>query len=228
MIKVQNLKKTYNKGKANECIALSKVNLDIGEGEMVAIIGKSGAGKSTLLHILGGIDNFDEGSAFVKGIDLSKLKGKERANYRNKVVGIVMQDYGLIEDYTVYENICIPLEINNNKESAKWKKDNVLNQIGIDELSNKNVMQLSGGQRQRVAIARAIVNSPSVILADEPTGALDTNTSEDIINIFKNINKQGVTVVIVTHEPTVAEQCGRIISICDGTIAAIKTNSNLQ
>ena len=141
---------------------------------------------------------------------------------------MLMQDYGLIEDYTVYENICIPLEINNNKESAKWKIDNVLNQIGIDELSNKNVMQLSGGQRQRVAIARAIVNSPSVILADEPTGALDTNTSEDIINIFKNINKQGVTVFIVTHEPTVAEQCGRIISICDGTIAAIKTNSNLQ
>ncbi len=222
MIKVQHLKKTYNKGKANECIALSEVNLEIKKGEMIAVIGKSGAGKSTLLHILGGIDDFDEGEVFVNDIDLGKLRGTERAQYRNKTVGIVMQDYGLIEDYTVYENISIPLELNRSRKNAKLKMANVLKTIGIQELAGKNVMQLSGGQRQRVAIARAIVNSPAVLLADEPTGALDTNTSAEIMNVFKDINAQGVTVIIVTHEPTVAEQCGSIISICDGKIETIK------
>lgn len=220
MIQLEKINKTYNKGKSNEFQALRNVDLTIMDGEMVAVIGKSGAGKSTLLHILAGIDSFEKGSYKVGNVNVGELNEKRLALFRNEKVGIVMQDFALIEGYTVEENIMIPLIF--GKVKSGKRKDmikNVLEQLGISELRNKAVNKLSGGQKQRVAIARAIVNNPEFILADEPTGALDSQTATDIMNVFKELNGKGHTIVIVTHDLELAEQCGRIVEISDGRIA---------
>ncbi len=220
MIQLEKINKTYNKGKSNEFQALCNVDLTIMDGEMVAVIGKSGAGKSTLLHILAGIDSFEKGSYKVGNVNVGELNEKRLALFRNEKVGIVMQDFALIEGYTVEENIMIPLIF--GKVKSGKRKDmikNVLEQLGISELRNKAVNKLSGGQKQRVAIARAIVNNPEFILADEPTGALDSQTAMDIMNVFKELNGKGHTIVIVTHDLELAEQCGRIVEISDGRIA---------
>ncbi len=201
MIEIKNLVKIYNKGKTNEFCALKGIDLSIEEGEMVAIIGKSGAGKSTLLHILAAIDSYDKGSYLVDGVSVGDLKEKDRARFRNQKIGIVMQDYALIDEYTIEENVQIPLE-----------------NVGLAELAKKPVRQLSGGQKQRVAIARALVNNPAFLLADEPTGALDSKTSGEIMDVFEKLNQGGKTVIIVTHDMEVAARCGRVIEISDGEI----------
>lgn len=219
MIKIENLYKTYNYKKSNAFEALKDVNLTINNGEMVAIVGKSGAGKSTLLHILGCIDTFEKGSYYIDDIDTSKMSDKQLAEIRNKKVGIVMQDFALIDDFSVYQNVQVPLKfarIKGNK--AKEMITNSLNYTGISDLSKKICNQLSGGQKQRVAIARAIVNNPSFILADEPTGALDSKTSAEIIDLFKSLNSQGKTVIIITHDNNIANMCNRQITISDGQI----------
>ncbi len=219
MIEIENVKKTYNIGKENEFCALKDISLSIHKGEMVAIMGRSGAGKSTLMHILGCIDDFENGTYKLNGNNVANLKDKERARIRNKEIGIVMQDFALVEDYTALENVIIPLYFSINK--IKHKKNiglNVLEKIGIDNLAEKTVNKLSGGQKQRVAIARAIVNNPSIILADEPTGALDEKTSEEIMNVFLELNAQGITVIIITHDMEVANKCKRIVYINDGMI----------
>ncbi len=238
MIKVNNLNKTYNKGKSAEFHALKGLSFTVEDGEMVAIIGKSGAGKSTLLHILGAIDNYDEGeyklisyekieggsknksdSVNEKEIEIGKLNQKKLAEFRNAHVGIVLQDFALVEGYSVIENVMIPLRFSKRKRSEyKTKAMEALKQVGMDDLARKDVNKLSGGQKQRVAIARAIVNDPDFILADEPTGALDTETTAQIMNVFKNLNEKGKTIIVVTHDPQVAEQCNRIIEISDGKI----------
>ena len=220
MIEIKNIDKTYNIGKSNAFQALKDVSLTIEDGEMVAIIGKSGAGKSTLMHIIGCIDDFESGTYILNGEDISSIKEGKRAKIRNKDIGIVMQDFALVEDYTAIENVMIPLYFSKGKllESKKSIAKKALEKVGIGELASKRVNKLSGGQKQRVAIARAIVNNPSILLADEPTGALDVKTSAEIMGVFKELNEQGITVIIITHDMEVAEGCERVIEISDGQI----------
>lgn len=220
MIEIKNINKTYNIGKTNAYQALYDVSLKINDGEMVAIIGKSGAGKSTLMHIVGCIDDFESGTYILNGEDISLIKESKRSKIRNQDIGIVMQDFALVEDYTAIENVMIPLYFAKSKlsENKKARAKRALEKLGIGELAAKSVNKLSGGQKQRVAIARAIVNNPSIILADEPTGALDVKTSADIMQVFKELNKQGITVIIITHDMEVAQACERIVEISDGRI----------
>lgn len=221
MITLKNIVKIYNPKKSNEYEALHKVSAAIEDGEMVAIIGKSGAGKSTLLHILACIDSYQEGEYTIDGTLVKALSERQYAKIRNEKIGMVMQDFALVEDFSALENVMIPLNFAKKKiPNKKEKALEALRSVGIEELAKKPCNKLSGGQKQRVAIARAIVNEPSMILADEPTGALDTKTSAEIMELFKKLNKQGRTVVIVTHDPKVAEQCGRIIEISDGKIVS--------
>ena len=201
-------------------MCLKGIDLSIEEGEMVAIIGKSGAGKSTLLHILAAIDSYDKGSYLVDGVSVGDLKEKDRARFRNQKMGIVMQDYALIDEYTIEENVQIPLIFGKVKgnDVRREKIMTALENVGLAELAKKPVRQLSGGQKQRVAIARALVNNPTFLLADEPTGALDSKTSGEIMDVFEKLNQGGKTVIIVTHDMEVAARCGRVIEISDGEI----------
>ena len=220
MIILSNIHKIYNAKKANEFEALKGVSLEIADGEMVAIIGKSGAGKSTLLHILACIDSYESGEYKIGDTLVKKLSEKQYAQIRNEKIGMVMQDFALVDDFSCIENVLLPLDF-----AAKKKPDRkelalaALKSVGMDSMAKKPVNKLSGGQKQRVAIARAIVNQPSVILADEPTGALDSKTAAEIMGVFKELNAQGKTVIIVTHDMGVAEQCDRKIEIADGKIA---------
>ena len=219
MVKLKNIVKIYNPDKQNEFEALHKVSAKIEDGEMVAIVGKSGAGKSTLLHILACIDSYQEGEYSIDGTLVKDLSERQYAKIRNEKIGMVMQDFALVEDFTALENVMIPLNFSKKKvQNKKEKALAALRSVGIEELAKKPCNKLSGGQKQRVAIARAIVNEPSMILADEPTGALDSKTSAEIMELFRSLNGQGRTVVIVTHDPKVAEQCGRVIEISDGKI----------
>lgn len=221
MIKLNNIVKIYNPKKANEFEALHGVSCEIADGEMIAIIGKSGAGKSTLLHILACIDNYQSGEYIIDDTLVKDLSERKYARIRNEKIGMLMQDFALVEDFTALENVLIPL--NFSKKKVKGKKEKALaalKAVGMEEYAKKPCNKLSGGQKQRVAIARAIVNEPSMILADEPTGALDTKTSAEVMALFKSLNEQGRTVIIVTHDPKVAEKCDRIIEISDGMIVS--------
>ena len=219
MIKLDKIIKIYNPKKANEYEALHWVSCEISDGEMVAIIGKSGAGKSTLLHILACIDSYQSGEYTIDGTLVKNLSEGQYAQIRNEKIGIVMQDFALVEDFSALENVLIPLDFAKKKiKNKKEKALEALKAVGMGDLSKKPCNKLSGGQKQRVAIARAIVNEPAMILADEPTGALDTKTSAEIMELFKRLNKEGKTVVIVTHDPKVAEQCSRVIEVSDGKI----------
>lgn len=219
MLKIENLTKTYNYKKPNAFTALKDVSLEVADGEMLAIIGKSGAGKSTLLHIIGCIDKFEKGSYTIDGTDVHSLSDNKLAKIRNEKVGIVMQDFALIDEYSVIENVMIPLNFSKKKlGKPKELAMKALEKVGIANLAKKSVSKLSGGQKQRVAIARAIVNDPSFILADEPTGALDTKTSSEIMELFTELNKSGKTVIIITHDLTVADKCKRKVEISDGRI----------
>ena len=221
MIKLNNIVKIYNPKKANDFEALHGVSCEIADGEMIAIIGKSGAGKSTLLHILACIDNYQSGEYIIDDTLVKDLSERKYARIRNEKIGMVMQDFALVEDFTALENVLIPL--NFSKKKVKGKKEKALaalKAVGMEEYAKKPCNKLSGGQKQRVAIARAIVNEPSMILADEPTGALDTKTSAEVMALFKSLNEQGRTVIIVTHDPKVAEKCDRIIEISDGMIVS--------
>lgn len=221
MVEIRDLTKIYHEKKVNEFEALHHVDLTIKEGEMVAIIGTSGAGKSTLLHVLACIDTFEGGDYVLDGCSVAGMKDKELAEIRNEKIGIVMQDFALVENFSAAENVMIPLDFAHTKRHRKEKKKmtmNVLEQMGLGDHMGKKVSQLSGGQKQRVAIARAIVNDPAIILADEPTGALDSMTTKEIMSVFQKLNEQGKTVIIVTHDKEVAQQCERIIEISDGKI----------
>ncbi len=219
MIKITDLNKTYNYKKPNAYHALHDISLEIADGEMTAIIGRSGAGKSTLLHIIGCIDKFESGVYEIDGKDVSRLSDRELSKVRNKMVGIVMQDFALIDSYTVIQNVMTPLYFAKIRgKRAKEMCISALKAVNMEEYADKPVTNLSGGQKQRIAVARAIVNDPSFILADEPTGALDTKTSEEIIQLFKKLNEEGKTVIIITHDRTVADSCTRQIEISDGKI----------
>ena len=229
MIQIKNLVKVYNKGKTNEFCALKGIDLSIDEGEMVAIIGKSGAGKSTLLHILAAIDSYDKGSYLVDGVSVGDLKEKDRARFRNQKIGIVMQDYALIDEYTIEENVQIPLIFGKVKgnDVRREKIMTALKNVGLDELAKKPVRQLSGGQKQRVAIARALANDPAIIMADEPTGNLDSKSTIDVMNIFRGLYDEGRTIILVTHEPEIATYASRNVVLRDGLIVEDSQNLNM-
>lgn len=221
MIEIKNLTKKYNPKKPNEFTALKGVSLEIKDGETVAIIGKSGAGKSTLLHILACIDVYESGEYFLDKTLVHRLTEKQYAKIRNEKIGIVMQDFALIEDFSALENVMLPLDFaQTKKQNRKASALEALKKVGMEQYAKKPVNKLSGGQKQRVAIARAIVNEPRIILADEPTGALDSKTAAEIMDVFGELNSEGKTVVIVTHDLGVAHRCGRIIEISDGEIVS--------
>ncbi|MGN0455885.1 MAG: ABC transporter ATP-binding protein [Acutalibacteraceae bacterium] len=218
MIKVENLIKTYKLGK-DLFYALDDVSLTVDDGELVAICGTSGAGKSTLLNILGCLDKADSGKYYLDDVDVFSLKDSKTAKLRNKKIGFVLQDFSLINQKKVDFNVMLPMYFDNTPgKQMKIKADKALKAVGLEDQKNKKANQLSGGQRQRVAIARAIVNNPSVVLADEPTGALDSKTSQSIMELFKELNKKGITVIIVTHDKEIASYCNRQIEIKDGKI----------
>lgn len=219
MIKLVKINKIYNKGKDNEFYALKDVTLNIDEGELVAITGKSGAGKSTLLHTLACIDGYDSGEYYLDDMLIKHVSDRKASKIRNEHIGIVMQDYALIEDISAINNVMIPLDFSRKKVKDAHKRAlETLDMVGIGAMYKKQVRKMSGGQKQRVAIARAIVNNPKILLADEPTGALDNENSDEIMKIFSNLNERGITVIIVTHDMNLAKQCKRIIEISDGKI----------
>lgn len=220
MIKLQNITKIYNAGTKAAVNALNGIDLEIESGEMLAVIGRSGSGKSTLLNIIGCIDTPTDGSYFLDGKEISKLSSSEIAGILNKKIGFVLQDFGLMLDRTVYQNLSYPLIFNRSVKKSEFRERimKALELAGLPLHGNPKCGELSGGQKQRVAIARAIVNEPSLLLADEPTGALDTKTAEEIMELFRALNKEGKTVIIVTHDPNIASQCNRVIEILDGKI----------
>lgn len=220
MIVLKDISKVYNKGKRNEFQALDNINLTIEDGEMIALTGESGAGKSSLLHIMACIDSYNDGSYYLNGKLIKYLNDKETARLRNEEIGLIMQDFALIEEYTIMENIMLPYYFRRNidKKQLKTMIEKTLKQLNLNEISKKYVKELSGGQKQRIAIARAVVKGTKTILADEPTGALDSKNSVEIMNIFKSLNSKGKTIIIVTHDKKIAEQCDRTIEISDGKI----------
>ncbi|WP_027624345.1 ABC transporter ATP-binding protein [Clostridium lundense] len=216
IIKLNKVNKIYG-SKNNKIAALNDINLTINKGELISIIGPSGSGKSTLLNIIGTLSKITSGDYILNNKKVDNLKNIELAKIRNKTFGFVVQHFALINDYSVFENIEIPLQYSKTSyKNRKYIIENILSKLELTDKINKNITELSGGQCQRVAIARAIVNDPEVILADEPTGALDQKTGQNVLDIFKNLNKEGKTIIIVTHDIKIANQCDRIIKIEDG------------
>jgi putative ABC transport system ATP-binding protein len=218
MIRIEKLHKSYPMGK-DSLHVLKGINLHIKEGEFVSIMGSSGSGKSTLLNIVGLLDEHDEGNYFLNGQLIKNLNEKKAALLRNKFLGFVFQSFNLISYKTALENVALPLYYKgmNRKERLKIALD-YLDKVGLKDWANHLPNELSGGQKQRVAIARALVTKPKVVLADEPTGALDSITSDSVMDLLKDINNEGMTVFVITHEEEVAAQTKRIVRLKDGVI----------
>ena len=223
MIRLENINKLYE-GDTYKIQALQDITLTIGEGEFVSIMGRSGSGKTTLLNIIGFLDTATSGTFLFGGKDVSHISGKNLWRYRRENIGFVFQNFALIDHNTVLENVILPLQaMNVSRREAVKKADHLLDRMGIAEMKHKYPSQISGGQKQRVAIARALVADPKIILADEPTGALDADTAEEIMQIFQEIHAQGKTVVIVTHDDKIAAKTNRLIRLEKGTIVEDKT-----
>jgi len=218
MIELENITKIYRMGKV-EVPALRGITLNIEKGEMLAIIGASGSGKSTLMNIIGCLDKPTLGSYSLDGIDVSRLNDNKLAEIRSKKLGFVFQEYNLLSRASAVANVELPLVYGDGRNRRKRALD-ALERVGLAERANHKPTELSGGEQQRVAIARALVNNPAVILADEPTGNLDSVSTDQIISIFRNLNQEGITVVLVTHEMDIAEQTRRIIRLYDGKVVS--------
>lgn len=217
VLRTENLKKYYGSDD-NQVKALDGVNLEVERGEFVAIVGTSGSGKSTLLHMLGGLDRPTEGSVFVDGKDISKLKDDSLCVFRRRKIGFVFQSYNLVPVLNVYENVVLPIELDGNRIDKKYV-DQVISVLGLQDRLHSLPSQLSGGQQQRVAIARALAAKPAILLADEPTGNLDSRTSQDVLGLLKVTGERfGQTIVMITHNEEIAQLADRIIRIEDGKI----------
>ena len=219
LIQLNNICKTYNEGKSNSVCALNGISLSIKEKEMVALMGPSGSGKSTLLKIIGCLMTPTSGEYIFDSLKIDGSDDRQLAKLRNEHIGFVFQDFCLLDDRTAEENIMLPLLFSKCRFREMNKLvDTVLKRLNIEELRRRKISELSGGQAQRVAIARALVNEPKLILADEPTGALDSKTSENVVSIFRELNSEGTTVVIVTHNEAVAKCCDKTYFIKDGMV----------
>ena len=224
IITLKGICKTYGKGDGL-VTALRPIDLEIKKGEMLAIMGKSGSGKSTLLNLLAGLDTPDSGEYIYNGSPINTKNQNKMAKFRRNDVGFVVQHFALIDEYSIQQNIGLPLRYGKLKGvSTKKRIKEISERLEISEKLRKYPSQLSGGQAQRVAIARAIAHKPSIILADEPTGALDEETGKSIMNLFREINKEGTTVIVVTHDANVASFCQRTIRLHDGNIIGEETN----
>ena len=223
IVRTKNLSKTYGSGE-NLVRAIDDVNLKIEKGEFIAIVGPSGSGKSTLLHLLGGVDNPSSGKIFIDGNDISKYSSKELALFRRRKVGLIYQFYNLIPNLTVRHNIELPLKLDKRKINDEVLLD-IVRKLGIENKLDSFPSELSGGQQQRVAIARSLIYSPSLILADEPTGNLDRENSREIIEILKYFNRTlKQTIIVITHDESIALEAERVITIVDGKIVGDENN----
>jgi len=222
MIRIENLHKSYPMGNRSLHV-LKGLNFNVEEGELVAIMGSSGSGKSTLLNILGMLDNYDEGSYTLGDVLIKKMNETKAAKYRNKFLGFVFQSFNLINYKNALENVVLPLYYQGvSRKEREEKALKYLDDVGLKEWANHLPTELSGGQKQRVAIARAMVGEPKVLLADEPTGALDSKTSKEVMDLIQKINKAGKTILVVTHEEDIAQMCSRIVRLKDGVIVEDK------
>ena len=219
ILETEDLVKYYGEGE-NQVRAIDHTSMQVQHGEFVAVVGRSGSGKSTLLHMLGGLDRPDSGKVYIEGRDIFDLKDEQLAVFRRRKIGFIFQDYNLMPALNVWENIVLPIGL----DGKKVKKDFVLDivkSIGMEERLHAMPNQLSGGQKQRVAIARALAARPAIILADEPTGNLDSHTEMEVISILKNcVSKYGQTLVMITHDETIAQMADRVIVIADGTVVS--------
>ena len=218
IINVKDIKKSYTVG-TQEVNALRGINLSVEKGEFISIMGPSGSGKTTLMNIIGCLDTPSSGEYELNGSLVSKLEDDELARIRNKEIGFVFQSFNLLAKNSVLENVMLPLKYAGFEKSEAVKKSNeVIDKVGLSDRLAHTPAELSGGQQQRVAIARALVNKPSIIFADEPTGNLDSKTGKEVMTIFKELNASGQTIILITHEESIANQSNRIISIKDGLI----------
>lgn len=217
ILKVENLTKSYGKGEA-KVDAIKNINLSINKGEFVAIVGPSGSGKSTLLHLLGGVDKPTSGKVYINDVDIYNLKEKDLSIFRRRNVGLIYQFYNLIPVLTVKENILLPAELDNRKIDKEYLED-LLKTLDLKERENHLPSELSGGQQQRTSIGRALINRPSIVLADEPTGNLDSKNSKEIVELLKvSVKKYNQTLIMITHDTNIALQADRVITIEDGII----------
>lgn len=222
MIKIKDLHKSYQMG-SNSLHVLKGINFNIEEGELVAIMGSSGSGKSTLLNILGMLDELDEGEYTLDGVPIKNLNEKKAAQYRNKFLGFIFQSFNLINYKSALENVALPLYYQRKKRKERQEKAlQYLEKVGLKEWATHLPSELSGGQKQRVAIARALAAEPKVLMADEPTGALDSTTSYEVMELIQGINDEGKTILVVTHEEDIAHMCKRIVHLKDGVIVEDK------
>jgi putative ABC transport system ATP-binding protein len=227
VIRIENMRKTYDMG-LTQVHALRGVDLRIEENEYVALMGPSGSGKSTLMNLMGCLDTPTAGNYFLDGINVSTMTDSDLAEVRNHKIGFVFQTFNLLPRLSALDNVALPLVYAGMSRKDREKRaQEVLESVGLGDRSDHKPNELSGGQRQRVAIARALVNRPSIILADEPTGNLDTKTSIEIMTIFEKIHTQGNTVILVTHEPDIAEHAHRIVRLRDGAVESDVRNENI-
>ena len=218
IINIKDIKKSYTVG-TQEVNALRGINLSVEKGEFISIMGPSGSGKTTLMNIIGCLDTPSSGEYELNGSLVSKLEDDELARIRNKEIGFVFQSFNLLAKNSVLENVMLPLKYAGFEKSEAVKKSNeVIDKVGLSDRLAHTPAELSGGQQQRVAIARALVNKPSIIFADEPTGNLDSKTGKEVMTIFKELNASGQTIILITHEESIANQSNRIITIKDGLI----------
>ena len=218
IIKTESLTKHYQVGSEN-VQALKGINLSVERGEFISIMGPSGSGKTTLMNIIGCLDTPTDGKYFLNNKSVSELSDDELAHIRNDEIGFVFQSFHLLARNSALENVMLPLKYaGENKKNAITRSNEALDKVGLSDRSSHSPSELSGGQQQRVAIARALVNKPSILFADEPTGNLDSKTGEDVMNLFKELNNNGQTIILITHEDSIAKQSNRIITIMDGLI----------
>lgn len=230
VIRMENIIKRYYEGKPNELQILNGINLEVNEGEFVSIVGESGSGKSTMMNIIGVLDRQSDGKYFLEGKDVNLMSDDERSAIRNNRIGFVFQNFNLLPRANALKNVMVPLMYNPNRQKNRQEKAmEMLRMVGMEDRATHRPNELSGGQKQRVAIARAMINDPAIILADEPTGALDSKTGHMVMDLFHRLHEeQGKTIVLITHSKELAQETQRIITLSDGNIVGNKENPNYR